>query len=142
MELNTEINKVFGQEMAKLFSAQIDEEKLKAKAEEVWKDLNKREYHWNTNESSELERLIRANIVERLYEEVKLLLKEPMNEEEIKAKAKRIVEVAKEEAEVRLADRIAHNMCQGYYAYNSDLEDITKRILSNTENIDRINQRR
>ena len=31
MELNAEINRVFGQEMAKLFATQIDEEQMKKK---------------------------------------------------------------------------------------------------------------
>ena len=34
MELNAEINKVFGQEMVKLFAAQIDEEQMKKRSTE------------------------------------------------------------------------------------------------------------
>ena len=43
MELNAEMNKIFGQEMAKLFAATISEEELQRKARDVWKNLNLRE---------------------------------------------------------------------------------------------------
>ena len=40
MEINAEMNKVFGQEMAKLFAATINEEELMHKAQQVWNNMN------------------------------------------------------------------------------------------------------
>lgn len=58
MELNAEMNKIFGQEMAKLFAATISEEELQRKAREVWKNLNLREDSWGGRREPEIERFI------------------------------------------------------------------------------------
>ena len=39
MEINAEMNKVFRQEMAKLFAATINEEELMQKARQIWNNL-------------------------------------------------------------------------------------------------------
>ena len=57
MEINAEMNKVFGQEMAKLFAATINEEELKEKAQEVWHEMNYQERsYYNSRTNSKIER--------------------------------------------------------------------------------------
>ena len=67
MELNAEINKIFGQEMAKLFAAQISEDELLNKARQVWTDINNSSY-WNND--SVLVKEIKAQYSSRMKEEI------------------------------------------------------------------------
>ena len=78
MDINTEINKVFGNEMAKLFAGTISEEQLKATAEKIWIDMNKSEMDtWGKRRDSEIERCVKEKIMDRLYGEIKAILDEP-----------------------------------------------------------------
>ena len=118
MEINTEVNKIFGQEMAKLFAATIDEEELKQKAQQVWLSLNKSKWSYNSRTNSEIETYIRQQILNRLYEKIEEILKEPINEETLKQKAREMVDKARragEEAIIRdMAQRMVDNVLSVY----------------------------
>lgn len=118
MEINAEVNKIFGQEMAKLFAATIDEEELKQKAQQVWFSLNKSQWSYNSRTNSEIETYIRQQILNRLYEKIEEILKEPINEETLKQKAREMVDKARragEEAIVRdMAQRMVDNVLSVY----------------------------
>ena len=58
MEINTEINKIFGEEMGKLFAAKISDEELEQTAERVWKKMNEETIDtWNGRKKTKRLRL-------------------------------------------------------------------------------------
>lgn len=70
MELNAEINKVFGQEMAKLFSTQISEDEMKRYAEVAWRELTKRgDGYWNNE--SEIDKAVKNAMIDKMKEKIK-----------------------------------------------------------------------
>ena len=116
MEINAEMNKVFGQEMAKLFAATIDEEELKEKAQEVWREMNYQERSYQ--------------ILNRLYEKIENILKEPINEEMLEKKAREIIDKARRAGEEAIIRDMAHHMANNALSiYGSD-ESIVQEILS------------
>ena len=118
MEINAEMNKVFGQEMAKLFAATINEEELIQKAQQVWNNMNKTEWSYNSRTDSAIEKYIKDQILNRLYEKIEAILKEPINEETLEKKAREMVDKARragEEAIIRdMAKHMADNVLSAY----------------------------
>jgi len=130
MEINTEMNKVFGQEMAKLFAATINEEELTQKAQEVWNKMNKSEWSYNSRTDSEIEKYIKNQILDRLYEKIKAIIKEPINEEALEKKAREMVDKARRAGEEVIIRDMAHHMADNVLsAYNRD-DRIVREVLS------------
>ena len=130
MEINTEMNKIFGQEMAKLFSATINEEELAQKAQQVWISMNKSEWSYNSRTDSTIEKYIKDQILNRLYEKIAAILKEPINEEALEKKAREMVDKARRAGEEAIIRDMAHHMADNVLsAYNRD-ERIVREILS------------
>ena len=130
MEINAEMNKVFGQEMAKLFAATIDEEELTQKAQQVWINMNKAEWSYNSRTDSEIEKYIKNQILNRLYEKIAAILKEPINEEELEKKAREMVDKARRAGEEAIIRDMAHHMADNVLsAYGRD-ERIVQTVLA------------
>lgn len=130
MEINTEMNKVFGQEMAKLFAATINEEELMQKAQQVWTNMNKSERSYNSRTNSEIEKYIKDQILDRLYEKIEAIIKEPINEEVLEKKAREMVDKARRAGEEAIIRDMAHHMADNVLsAYNRD-EHIVQEVLS------------
>lgn len=108
MEISAEINKVFGQEMAKLMADQISEEELMREAKAAWNRMHNR--GWN-NSLTDIERAVDKEFATRLSEAIKKVMDEPEYKEGIEAKAREIVQKIREESERKLieavSDRIA-----------------------------------
>ncbi len=139
MEINAEMNKVFGQEMAKLFAATIDEEELKKKAQEVWREMNYQERsYYNSKTNSKIERYIEDQILNRLYEKIENILKEPINEEILEKKAREMVDKARragEEAIIRdMAQHMANNALSIYGRDASIIQEILSQMNLQKEN--------
>lgn len=139
MEINAEMNKVFGQEMAKLFAATIDEEELKEKAQEVWREMNYQERsYYNSRTNSKIERYIEDQILNRLYEKIETILKEPINEEVLEKKAREMVDKARragEEAIIRdMAKHMTDNVLSVYGRDESIIQEVLSRINLQKEN--------
>ena len=130
MEINTEMNKVFGQEMAKLFAATINEEELTQKAQQVWTNMNKSEWSYNSRTDSEIEKYIKDQILDRLYEKIKTILKEPINEEALEKKAREMVDKARRAGEEAIIRDIAHNMANNVLSVYGRDERIVQGVLS------------
>lgn len=132
MDINTEINKVFGSEMAKLFAGTISEEQLKATAEKIWNDMNKSEkdpYGWGQRKDSDIERCIKEKIMDCLYGEIKAILDEPVNEELLKKHAREMVAKAREVGEEIIIRDMAKNYANNILSvYNRD-EEIVHTVL-------------
>ena len=130
MEINAEMNKVFGQEMAKLFAATINEEELTQKAQQVWNDMNKSEWSYNSRTNSEIEKYIKDQILYRLYEKITTILKEPIYEEALEEKAREMVDKARRAGEEAIIRDMAHHMADNVLsAYGRD-ERIVQEVLS------------
>lgn len=130
MEINAEMNKVFGQEMAKLFAATINEEELTQKAQQVWNNMNKSEWSYNSRKDSEIENYIKEQILYRLYEKITAILKEPINEEALEKKAREMVDKARRAGEEAIIRDMAHHMADNVLsAYGRD-ERIVQAVLS------------
>jgi len=130
MEINAEMNKVFGQEMAKLFAATINEEELMQKAQQVWNNMNKTEWSYNSRTDPEIEKYIKNQILNRLYEKIEIILKEPINEETLEKKAREMVDKARRVGEETIIRDMARHMADNVLsAYNRD-ERIVQGVLS------------
>lgn len=120
MEINTEINKIFGEEMAKLFANKVSEEELEKKSREAWDEITKRPYSFYNNEKSQLEKMIHDQIVARILSKVEEILKEPVPEEMINQQARDIANRAKEKATEMMIDTIAKNISNRMFNDMSD----------------------
>ena len=106
MEINTEINKVFGEEMAKLFAAQISEEELKAKAQEAWKKINyKDSSYWSNTKQSALEEEIQRELLARVKDEIYTIL----NSEEGEKCTRELAQTFVDRIRVRGSEKIIEN---------------------------------
>ena len=129
MEINAEMNKVFGQEMAKLFAATINEEELMQKAQQIWINMNKSEWSYNSRTDSEIEKYIKEQILNRLYEKIEIILKEPINEEALEKKAREMVDKARRVGEEAIIRDMARHMADNVLSvYNRD-ERIVQGVL-------------
>ena len=130
MEINTEMNKIFGQEMAKLFAATINEEELTQKAQQVWNNMNKTEWSYNYRTDSEIEKYIKDQILNRLYEKITTILKEPINEETLEKKAREMVDKARRAGEEAIIRDMAHHMADNILSVYGRDERIVQGVLS------------
>jgi len=130
MEINTEMNKIFGQEMAKLFSATIDEKELKAQAQKVWDDLNKSEWTYGSRKKPEIQIYIQEQILNRLYDKIQEILEEPINEEILEAKAREMVEKARKAGEEAIIKDMAYHMTENMLSIYSRNESIVQEVLA------------
>ena len=130
MEINTEMNKIFGQEMAKLFAATINEEELTQKAQQVWNSMNKTEWSYNSRTDSEIEKYIKNQILNRLYEKIEAILKEPINEEALEKKAREMVDKARRAGEEAIIRDMAYHMADNVLSAYSRDERIVQKVLS------------
>ena len=59
MEISTEINKIFGEEMAKIFANRISDEELEETARKIWDDMNLEKRNWSgAREEPEIKNLV------------------------------------------------------------------------------------
>lgn len=121
MELNTEINRVFGEEMAKVFSKSISQEEIMNAAKEAWKQLNYRESsYWNTKDS-QIDKLIKSVCLDRLKEEVEKITSTDDFKAQMAVLAKQIVDEIIEETHKKTVDEISNRLAAlstGYGGYS------------------------
>ena len=111
MEFNTEVNKIFGQEMAKLFAQTISEDEMQKKAELVWREMNLPTCDsWNYRKEPEIYRLIKEESLKRLYEKVENILREPIAAEVLEKKARDMIEKARKIGEEAIIKDMARHM--------------------------------
>ena len=120
MEINTEINKIFGEEMAKLFANQVSEEELEKKSREAWDEITKRPFSYGRQEKSQLEKMVHDQIVAKILSKVEEILKEPVSEELVQQQARDIANRAKEKATEMMIDTIAQNISNRMFNNMSD----------------------
>lgn len=142
MEITTEINKVFGEEMAKVFAKSLSEEEIKTKANAVWNKLNARESSsWYSNSESEIDKLIKKQMVESLTEQVRVITSSDEFKEEMKSIAKVIVKEITEETHRKIVDEVSNRMmmlsvgqCDGgpfSYGMHNYIADVVNSMINN-----------
>lgn len=128
MEFNTEINKVFGQEMAKLFAATVSQEEMEQQAQKVWRELTTSTNTWNRRSDSELEVYIKNEFLTALHEEIKKVLAEPDNKEELEKRAREMVAEARRIGEEAIVKAMANNLVSGtlsvYNIHDKFVQDV------------------
>lgn len=112
MELNAEINRVVGEQMAVLLADKISEEEMEKTARACWNVITKRPYSYGREEESQLDKLIKKHITEKILEEIDKILSEPQPKEAIHEEAALIVKEARERAHLVLVNAISENICR------------------------------
>lgn len=130
MEINTEINKVFGEEMAKLFVAKISDERLSVAAEKAWDELNKKEWDYGKSKDSVIEKKIKETILKRIYEKVNAILDEPIAEETLEKKAREMVDAARKAGEEAIIRDMAKNMANNVLSIYGREENIVYQVMN------------
>ena len=135
MELNTEINRVFGEEMAKVFSKSISEEEIMKAAREAWKQLNNTESsYWNTKES-QIDKLVKSVCLDRLKEEVEKITSTDEFKLQMAVLAKQIVDEIIEETHKKTVEEISNRLAAlstGYGGYT--LRDMIEQTVADMMN--------
>lgn len=132
MEISAEINKTFGEEMAKLFAAKISDEELMATAQKVWNNLLKVDnniYSVSGRREPEIEGLIKEQILKRLYSKIEDILAEPVSEELLEKKAREMVESARKIGEETIIKHIANNMVNNALSFYGHDDKIMEEVL-------------
>lgn len=131
MEINAEINKVFGAEMAKLFADRISDEELSAVAEKAWAELNKKEWTYGGgNKDSEIEKKNKQTILDRIYKKINSILEEPISEEVLEKKAREMVEAARKAGEEAIIRDMAQHMVNNVLSIYGRDEKIVYEVLN------------
>lgn len=122
MEINTEINKVFGQEMAKIFASTISDEEMMEQARSVWRKMTSDSSgSWNRRSDTELERYIKDEFLKDVHGKIKEILAEPRSAEELEKRAREMVDEARRIGEETIIKAMAEQMAKNtLYAYNVD----------------------
>ena len=110
MELNAEINRVVGEQMAILLAQRIPEEELEAASKKAWATLNQHDYSYGRDKESQLEKLIKDRIISAVLKKVDEILSESRPTEEIQVEAERIAIAAKEKANELMINTIAESL--------------------------------
>ena len=132
MELNAEVNRVFGLEMAKLFSAQISEEELLSKAKEVWFSMNKDHYVYGNNQGSEIDKIIKREFSERMCGAVRDIVETDEFAERTKKMAESIVTEILEETRKKMVDEVSSRLAgMSVGGYGMGLHGIIEEIVMN-----------
>lgn len=133
MELNAEINKIFGQEMAKLFAAQISEEELNKKAKEAWYNLNSRgNSYWS--QQSEIDDQVKTAILKCLQVEIDKITQTDEFKKDMEVISKQIVEDIKTKTQEKITEEVSSRMAAlstgyGGYGMRSMIEQIIHETL-------------
>lgn len=104
MEINAEINKVFGQEMVKLFAEQITEEELRTEAIKSYNKLRARDWKYLANQDSEFDIYLKKAILERYKEEVNKYLETEQLQIDIQEEARKLVDEIREKARHKIIE--------------------------------------
>ena len=116
MEINTEINKIFGQEMAKLFADSIDETELKQKAKDAWQEINRTTDAWWNRKDSDINTMIQNELLSRVKNEVNAILATEEVQIDIHNRAQEIINEVRKRTEERIIDRTSNMLADLYCA--------------------------
>lgn len=116
MEINAEINKIFGTEMAKLFAEQISEEELRDSAIKSYNKLRNsgRSSSYYGNYDSDFDNYLKAAILDRFKEEVNKYLQTEQVQIDIQKEAEKLVNEVREKAREKILERASNALVEIY----------------------------
>ena len=116
MEINAEINKIFGTEMEKLFAEQISEEELRDSAIKSYNKLRHsgRSSSYCGNYDSDFDKYLRAAILDRFKEEVNKYLQTEQIQIDIQKEAEKLVNDVREKAREKILERASNTLVEIY----------------------------
>ena len=126
MEINAEINKVFGQEMAKLFAEQISEEELRKEAVNSYNKLRQRGASYYANQDSEFDKYLKNAILDRFKEEVSKYLETEPVQVNLQEEAKKLVDEIREAARNKIIENASNAITSIYRG--QDLAETLERV--------------
>lgn len=106
MEINTEINRVFGQEMANLFASKLSEEEMLSVAQECWNSMTHHEYRYGDRQDSKIDDLVKGKIREAMAVKVG----EITESEEFQSQAKRMAEEIVQDILVKTREKVVEEV--------------------------------
>ena len=133
MELNAEINKVFGEEMAKLFAAKFSEEEMERYANVAWKSLiQKSNIYWENE--SEIDKAVKRAMLDKMQEKIKEVTGTEEFQNNMSALAKTIVDEIIDETHKKMVESVSTQLAMlstGYsgYGLNSLIEETVMRMM-------------
>lgn len=128
MELNAEINKVFGEEMAKLFAAKFSEEEMERYANVAWKTLADRgNSYWN--KESEIDKAVKRAMLDKMQEKIKEVTGTEEFQNNMSALAKTIVDEIIDETHKKIVESVSTQLAMlstgyGGYGLTSYIEQV------------------
>lgn len=133
MELNAEINKVFGEEMAKLFAAKFSEEEMERYANVAWKSLIQKSNTYWENES-EIDKAVKRAMLDKMQEKIKEVTGTEEFQNNMSALAKIIVDEIIDETHKKMVESVSTQLAMlstGYsgYGLNSLIEETVTRMM-------------
>ena len=117
MELNAEINKVFGQEMAKLFAAQIDEEQMKKEALNAWHQLREEKWNYGTY-GSEFKSFVACALKDEMQKEIEAITNSEQFKTECRELAKQMVEEIREQTYIKVVNEVSDRLAACSVGWN------------------------
>ena len=125
MEISAEINKIFGQEMAKLFAEQISEEELRQEAVKSYNYLRNKNYSSIYSSDSDFDRYLKGAILDRFKDEVNKYLETEEVQIDIQTEARKLVDEIRETAKKKIIEK-ASNALVSVYSGNDVIEAIDR----------------
>ena len=135
MEINVEINKVFGEEMAKLFAAQISKEEMLQTAKKVWADMQEAGGpSWNRT-TSDAVKAIQGALKDELVEQVRALTATSEFQEECRALAEHMVQEIQDETHRKVVEEVSSRLAgMSVGGYGMGLRGMIEQIIVETMN--------
>lgn len=134
MEINAEINKIFGQEMAKLFAAQISDTELEDAARKCWREIAQDDWYYNG--SSALHKAVNQVYLKRIEEAVnKILDSEGGGQKDTETKAREIIEQIRQKTQEKIVESVSSRIAMLSVGYEGvDLRSYIERVIYETVN--------
>lgn len=114
MEINAEINKIFGQEMAKLFAEQISEEELRQEAVKSYNNLRAKNYSSIYSSDSDFDRYLKGAVLDRFKDEVNKYLESEAVQIDIQTEARKLVDEIRETAKKKIIEKASNALVSVY----------------------------
>ena len=131
MEISAEINEIFGQEMAKLFAAQVSDTELENTARACWREITQDNRYYN--ESSDLNKAIRQIYLKRIEEAANKILDSEEGQKDTEAQAREIVEQIRQKAKEKIVEGVSDRVAMLSVGHGGfDLRSYIQAVIDET----------
>ena len=117
MEISAEINKILGQEMARLYAETISEEEMLEVASRYWRNMLYDKSSGWSNRESEAEKVIKRELEKKLVIACEKVFSSEEVQIDIEKKAKEMIDEIRKSAEEKIIERTS-DVLAGLYTGN------------------------